>query len=47
MMPVLEHIADVEYSFLNPESIDPEEFIESYIKKEEKEQKKKKMIILN
>ncbi len=36
MMPVLEHIADVEYSFLNPESIDPEEFIESYIKKEEK-----------
>lgn len=36
MMPVLDHIADVEYSFLNPESIDPEEFIDSYIKKEEK-----------
>lgn len=36
MMPVLEHIADVEYSFSKPESIDPEEFIEKYIEKEEK-----------
>lgn len=36
MMPVLEHIADVEYSFASPVSIDPEEFIENYIKKEEK-----------
>ena len=36
MMPVLEHIADVEYTFSKPESIDPEEFIENYIEKEEK-----------
>ena len=36
MMPVLEHIADVEYSFSKPESIDPEEFIENYIENEEK-----------
>ncbi len=36
MMPVLEHIADVEYSFSKPESIDPEEFIEYYINKEKK-----------
>lgn len=35
MMPVLEHIADVEYSFSKPESIDPEEFIENYIENEE------------
>ena len=35
-MPVLEHVADVEYSFSKPESIDPEEFIECYIEKEEK-----------
>lgn len=36
MMPVLEHIADVEYSFSKPESIDPEEFIENYIENEDK-----------
>jgi len=36
MMPVLEHIADVEYSFSKPESIDPEEFIEYYVNKEKK-----------
>lgn len=36
MMPVLDHIADVEYSFSKPEYIDPEEFFENYIKKEEK-----------
>ena len=35
MMPVLEHIADVEYSFSKPVSIDPEEFVENYIEKEE------------
>ena len=31
MMPALEHIADVEYSFNKPEWIDPEKFIEGYI----------------
>jgi len=31
MMPVLEHIADVEYSFAKPERIDPEKFVEEYI----------------
>ena len=31
MMVTLEHIADVEYSFGNPEWIDPEKFIEDYI----------------
>ena len=36
MMPVLDHIADVEYSFSKPVSIDPEEFMENYIEKEEK-----------
>ena len=36
VMPTLEHIADVEYSFSKPESIDPEEFIENYIEKEKK-----------
>lgn len=36
MMPVLEHIADVEYTFAKPESIDPEEFIEDYVFKESK-----------
>lgn len=36
VMPALEHIADVEYSFSKPESIDPEEFIENYIEKEKK-----------
>ena len=35
MMPVLEHIADVEYSFEKPEWIDPEAFIENYISKNE------------
>ena len=35
MMPVLEHIADVEYSFEKPEWIDPEAFIENYILKNE------------
>ena len=34
MMPALEHIADVEYSFGDSEWIDPQEFIESYITKE-------------
>ncbi len=33
MMPVIEHIADVEYSFESPKWIDPEEFIEEYIAK--------------
>lgn len=36
IMPVLEHIADVEYTFAKPESIDPEEFIEDYVFKESK-----------
>ena len=36
MMPVLEHIADIEYTFSKPESIDPEEFIENYIENEKK-----------
>lgn len=36
MMPALEHIADVEYTFAKAESFDPEEFIETYIAKEEK-----------
>ncbi len=36
IMPVIDHIADIDYSFSKPEYIDPEEFIESYIKKEEK-----------
>lgn len=36
MMPVIEHIADVEYSFSKPESIDPEDFIEYYVNKEKK-----------
>ena len=31
MMPALEHIADVEYTFRKPEWIDPEIFIEDYI----------------
>lgn len=33
MMPALEHIADVEYSFNKPEWIDPERFVEDYITK--------------
>lgn len=36
MMPALEHIADVEYSFSKPEWIDPETFVEGYIKSNEK-----------
>lgn len=36
MMPVLEHIADVEYTFNKPEWIDPELFIEDYIARMEK-----------
>lgn len=36
MMPVLEHIADVEYTFAKPEWIDPELFIEDCIARMEK-----------
>lgn len=36
MMPALEHIAAVEYSFGKPEWIDPEKFIEEYIQNNEK-----------
>ncbi len=36
MMPALEHIATVEYSFGKPEWIDPEKFIEEYILQNEK-----------
>ena len=36
MMPALEHIADVEYTFGKAESFDPEEFIDTFIAKEEK-----------
>ena len=36
MMPKLEHIAEVEHTFAKPEWIDPEKFIEDYIKKNEK-----------
>lgn len=36
MMPVLEHIADVEYTFAKSEWIDPELFIEDYIARMEK-----------
>lgn len=36
IMPVLEHIVDVEYSFGEPEWIEPEEFIGNYISKNEK-----------
>lgn len=36
IMSVLEHIADVEYSFGYPEWIDPESFIADYISKNEK-----------
>ena len=35
-MPVLEHIADVEFSFGDPEWIEPESFIGDYISKNEK-----------
>ena len=37
MMPVLEHIADIEYTFSAPEMIDPEKVIENYISDHEKE----------
>lgn len=37
MMPVLEHIADIEYTFSAPEMIDPEKAIENYISDHEKE----------
>ena len=33
MMPALEHVADVDYSFNKPEWIDPERYIEGYIAK--------------
>ncbi len=36
MLPALDHIASVDYSFGKPEWIDPEKFIEEYIKKNEK-----------
>ena len=36
MLPALDHIASVEYSFGESEWIDPEKFIEGYIKKNEK-----------
>lgn len=36
MMPALEHIADVDYSFSKPEWIDPEKFVEGYIKSNKK-----------
>ena len=36
MMPALEHIAEIEYSFAKPEWIDPETFIEEYINDNEK-----------
>ena len=36
MMPALDHITSVEYSFGKSEWIDPEKFIEDYIKKNEK-----------
>ena len=35
MMPVLEHIADVEYTFAMEEWIDPEKFMEDYIARNE------------
>lgn len=36
MMPALEHIAEVEYTFSEPEWIDPEKYIENYISINEK-----------
>ena len=33
MMPAMEHLADVEYSFSKPEWIDPERFLDGYISK--------------
>lgn len=35
MMPVIEHIADVEYAFNAPSWIDPEKYVEDYIAKNE------------
>ena len=35
MMPLMEHMADVEYSFGKPEWIDPEKFIEVYVSQHE------------
>ena len=35
MMVTLEHIADVEYSFDNPQMIDPERFLEAYVAQKE------------
>ena len=35
MMPLMEHMADVEYSFGKPEWIDPEKFIEEYVAQHE------------
>jgi signal transduction histidine kinase len=35
MMPLMEHMADVEYSFGKPEWMDPEKFIEEYVSKYE------------
>lgn len=37
LMPALEHIADIEYTFSKPEWIDPELFVEDYIARKEKE----------
>lgn len=36
MMPVLNHIADIEYTFSEPEMIDPEKIIDNYISDHEK-----------
>lgn len=36
MMPVIEHIADIDYSFAKSEWIDPESFIDTYISKKGK-----------
>ncbi len=36
LMPALEQIAEVEYDFEKPEWVDPEKFIEDYIKKNER-----------
>lgn len=45
MMPVMEHIADVEYDFGNEDFIDPEQFIEDYIAKHQKGWSKFKPIV--
>lgn len=36
MMPALEHIAEVDYTFNKPEWVDPEKFIEEYVSIQEK-----------